>query len=112
MVVYRDDTGQQVAPSIGCSGGGLCRRGASNGEDLHRMAVRISLGDLPSRASLKMTGYLAGFVGSTTPGGVAAAAIVMQQSSPDLAEEYQERSISSPNELLSYRCGQCSAFPR
>lgn len=42
----------------------------------HLRAVRISLGDdLPSSASLRMTGYLAGFVGSTTPGGVAAAAI-------------------------------------
>lgn len=44
---------------------------------LHLMAVRISLGDLPSSASLRMMGYLPSLVGSTTPGGTAEAAIVV-----------------------------------
>lgn len=40
------------------------------------MAVRISLGDLPSSASLRMIGYFPILVGSTTPGGAAEAAMM------------------------------------
>lgn len=50
----------------------MVRKGSS-----HLIAVSSSLGDLPSSSSLRMTGYLAGLVGSTTPGGVADAAMVV-----------------------------------